>query len=50
MKSFSIIAGSSVNHKMISEAIQLDRYLTMIFTNFRLKPATIILKRTTTFI
>lgn len=25
MKSFSIIAGSNVNHKMISEAIQLDR-------------------------
>ncbi len=25
MKSFSIIAGSKVNHKMISEAIQLDR-------------------------
>lgn len=25
MKSFNIIAGSNVNHKMISEAIQLDR-------------------------
>lgn len=50
MKSFSIIAGSNVNHKMLSEAIQLDRISYDDIYQLQVETCYDYLRRTTTFI